>query len=417
MEHLVVYLNANRVGILQKYKSSLFKFKYDDSWLNNDNAIPLSKSLPLQTGFFSEKKSRPFFSGILPEEIQREKIEIFLKISKNNDYRILKEIGGECAGAVSLYPNNVDPVKQSKVLPKPLSKNELIKIIKEMQIQPLLVGKKGLRLSLAGAQDKIPVIFKNNRICLPFDDLPSTHILKPEPDHFKNLALNEVFCMRLAKNSGLIVPEVEYLNIGDKPCILVQRYDRIIENGLVTRIHQEDFCQALGIPPERKYQAEGGPTIKQCITLLREWSSVPAIDIINFINAVIFNVMIGNTDAHGKNFSFLYSEKNRSLAPNYDLVSTIAWPALTKKPAMTIGNSKSVNVFGLGEWKKMALAINLSWPMVREKIEDLSSTVIKEVKNVQITANGEYIKIPEMLIENIVSRAKKLLGAVASQNI
>lgn len=417
MEHLVVYLNANRVGKLQKYKSNKFKFRYDSDWLHNDNAIPLSRSLPLKAGFFSEKKSRPFFSGILPEEIQREKIEIFLKISKNNDYQILKQIGGECAGAVSLYPKNITTLTRSKVKPIPLSKIELIKIIRELSTKPLLVGKEGLRLSLAGVQDKIPVIFQDNKICLPLNNLPSTHILKPEPNHFTGLAINEVFCMKLAKISGLMVPEVKYMIIGDKPCILVQRYDRIKEKDVIIRIHQEDFCQALGIPPEQKYQSEGGPNIKQCITLLREWSSIPAIDIINFINAVIYNVLIGNTDAHGKNFSFLYSGKLRALSPNYDLVSTIAWSNLTKNLAMTIGNSKSVNVFGIGEWKKMALANNLSWPMVREKIEHLSSTVIKEVENVQITADGEFVEIPKMLKNKIVSRAKKMLDAVTRQNI
>ena len=417
MEYLVVYLNANRVGILEHYKGTQLKFRYDDDWIHNANAIPLSRSLPLQTGFFTVKKSRAFFSGILPEGIQREKIENILKISNNNDYQLLKKIGGECAGAVSIYPTNVTLTDSSQGMPNPLTKKELIKVINELPTRPLLVGKKGLRLSLAGAQTKIPVILQNNKICLPFNDLPSTHILKPEPSHFKGLAINEVFCMKLAKISGLNVPDVVYRVIGDKPTILIQRYDRIKKTDRITRIHQEDFCQALGIPPARKYQTDGGPTIEHCVTLLRDWSSVPALDIINFMNAVIFNVIIGNTDAHGKNFSFLYSGKNRSLAPNYDLVSTLAWPELTTEPAMTIGSSKSINVFGIGEWKKMALRNNLGWPMVRKRIETLSLTVIKESETVQINSNGDNDEITELLKDVIKSRAKKLLDALVHHNV
>tara|TARA_B100000315_G_scaffold115291_1_gene105818 strand:- start:1637 stop:2893 length:1257 start_codon:yes stop_codon:yes gene_type:complete len=417
MEHLAVYLNTNKVGILQPYKGSFFKFRYNDDWIRNANAVPLSRSLPLQADFFTVKKSRAFFSGILPEGIQRERIEKILKISNNNDYQLLKKIGGDCAGAVSIYPNNVIPSDSSQGMVNPLTKKELIKVINELPTKPLLAGKKGLRLSLAGAQTKIPVILQNNKICLPYNDLPSTHILKPEPSHFKGLAINEVFCMKLAKNSGLNVPGVEYRIIGDKPTILIQRYDRIKKTDRITRIHQEDFCQALGIPPERKYQAEGGPTINQCITLLRDWSSVPALDIINFMNAVIFNVIIGNTDAHGKNFSFLYAGKNRSLAPNYDLVSTLAWPELSTELAMTIGSSKSINVFGIGEWKKMTLRNTLGWPMVRKRIELLALTVVKESETVQINPNGDDDEITEILKDVINSRARKLLDALAHQNV
>ena len=268
---------------------------------------------------------------------------------------MLERIGGECAGAVSLLPEGIVPIDPKDTRHHELTKSELIQIIDELLRRPLMAGEEGLRLSLAGAQDKLPIILHNNKISLPLDGAPSTHILKPEPSNFPGLAANEVFCMTLARAVGLNTPNLEYRLIGTKPCILVQRYDRTTdENGTTIRIHQEDFCQALGFPPERKYQAEGGPTLGDCISLLQNWSTTPVLDIPQFINGQIFNVLIGNTDTHGKNFSFLYSGGKHRLAPYYDLVSTLVWLNLSRNHAMKIGGCKSVNAFTIGEWKKMA---------------------------------------------------------------
>jgi len=332
MNNLIVYLNAERVGILEQDDSGLMQFSYDQAWLEKPGAMPLSRSLPLQSEVFSGKKARSFFAGILPEERPREKIAEILGISDTNDFAMLERIGGECAGAVSLLPEGVAPTDPKNAGHRELTDPELQLLIAELPDRPLMVGKDGLRLSLAGAQDKMPVIVHNKSICLPLGGTPSTHILKPEPDRFPGLAANEMFCMTLARTVGLKTPNTEYRLIGKKSCILVQRYDRVTdENGSTTRLHQEDFCQALGFPPERKYQAEGGPALSDCISLLRDWSTVPVLDIPSFINCLIFNVLIGNADAHGKNYSFLYSGGERRLAPYYDLVSTLAWPGLASQ--------------------------------------------------------------------------------------
>jgi len=404
--------------VLQRTRSQSFRFAYYESWLQNNKAIPLSRSLPLQTGLFTGKKTRAFFSGILPEQKQREAIAGILGISADNEYRMLEELGGECAGAVMLYPDGVNPPQKPLPSLRELSENELIDILNELPSRPLMVGTTGLRFSLAGAQDKLPVIYANYKISLPLNDTPSTHILKPEPERFPGLALNEVFCMQLAKHVGLKVPDVEYLVIGDKPCILISRYDRVQDKHNHTiRIHQEDFCQALGIPPDRKYESEGGPGIRQCIALLRDWSSIPALDISQFIHALIFNVLIGNADAHGKNFSFLYPSNQRSLAPQYDLVSTIAWPRLSKHLAMTIGNNTSVNVFGIGAWKQMAVSCNLGWPMIRQKIRDISNLVLANAKNINIASHPGMDEKVNSLKKDLESRAKRMLQALSSQNV
>lgn len=417
MNHLIVYLNAERVGILEQDDSGLMQFSYNQAWMEKPGAMPLSRSLPLQSEVFSGKKARPFFAGILPEERPREKIAEILGISDTNDFAMLERIGGECAGAVSLLPEGVAPTNPKNARHRELTEPELRQLVAELPSRPLMVGRDGLRLSLAGAQDKLPVIVHNNRICLPLVGTPSTHILKPEPNRFPGLAANEIFCMTLAQAVGLNTSNTEYRLIGKKSCILVQRYDRVTdEDGSTIRLHQEDFCQALGFPPERKYQAEGGPMLSDCISLLRDWSTVPALDIPSFINGLIFNVLIGNADAHGKNYSLLYSGGERRLSPYYDLVFTLAWPGLSKNLAMKIGGCKSVNAFTIGDWKKMAKKAGLGWPMIRERMAESCHSVLNKLGEVKTQTREYSDSMVTLLHETIGGRVVRMLEALSKQD-
>ena len=223
MNTLIVYLNVERVGSLEQDDSGLLQFFYDQSWLAKPGAIPLSRSLPLRNEVFTGKQARPFFAGILPEEEPRKQIAKILGISDTNDFAMLERIGGECAGAVSLLPEGVVPKGPKSTKHRELTEPEIRQIMAELPRRPLMVGTDGLRLSLAGAQDKLPVIVHGAGICLPLGGALSTHILKPEPDRFPGLAVNEIFCMTLARAVGLNVPNIEYRLVGEKPCILVQR--------------------------------------------------------------------------------------------------------------------------------------------------------------------------------------------------
>lgn len=411
-----MYLNAKRVGSLKQEESGLLQFTYDRRWLDKPDSIPLSYSLPLQSEAFIGRKARPFFAGILPEEGPRKRIAEILGISAVNDYTMLERIGGECAGAVSLYPGDVSLTGLKKNAYRELTKTDLQKIVAELPSRPFMVGTDGVRLSLAGAQDKLPITIRNNGICLPLEDAPSTHILKLEPERFPGLAAIEIFCMTLAKAVGIDVPDTEYRSIGNKPCIIVERYDRATEkDGSTTRLHQEDFCQALGFPPEQKYQAEGGPIIDDCISLLRNWSTAPVLDIPKFINRLIFNVLIGNADAHGKNFSILYAGGERRLSPFYDLVSTLAWPELSRNLAMKIGVCESINAFSIGDWKKMAKRAGLGWPIIRERMEESCHTVLNSLGEIQTQIMECNESMAAQLHEIISNRAAKMLDSVAKQ--
>ncbi len=417
MINLIVYLNSERVGTLKQDDSGLLQFSYLQTWLERPNTTPVSRSLPLQSEAFSGKRTRPFFAGILPEETPREKVAAILGISSANDFAMLEKIGGECAGAVSLFPEGIAPADRNYTSRRELTEAELQQLIAELPNRPLMAGTEGVRLSLAGAQDKLPVVVHHNGISLPLGDTPSTHILKPEPDRFPGLAANEFFCMTLAQGVGLNAANTEFRVIAGKPCILVQRYDRKTDElGHTTRLHQEDFCQALGFPPERKYQAEGGPTLRDCISVLRDWSTMPARDIPHFIDGLIFNVLIGNADAHGKNHSVLYSHNSRRMSPHYDLVCTLAWTNLSKNLAMKIGGCDSVNAFTIGDWKKMAKTTGLGWPMVRDRMAESCHRVLKSIDEVQATTIEYNESMITSLHETIEGRAGKMLEALSKQD-
>jgi len=414
MKRLIVYLNREPVGILDQDDSGLLRFHYGPEWLKRPDAAPLSRSLPLQSEPFQGKYARPFFAGILPDEGPRQQIASILGISERNDFAMLERIGGECAGAVSLLPEGVPPPALGEKCMRELNDQELQDVIAELPRRPLMAGREGLRLSLAGSQSKLPVVILQSTVALPLGNTPSTHIIKPEPELFPGLVATEILCMTLAKAVGLSVPPVSVRLVGSKPCIVVQRYDRTISReGEVARVHQEDFCQALGFPPERKYQQEGGPLLRDCIDLLREWSTIAALDIRDFLDGLIFNVLIGNADAHGKNYSILYRKGERRLAPLYDLVCTLAWPELSKTPAMKIGQSDSIETITPAHWQKMAQETRVGWPMLRERIADLCGKILTGLQDTDVRNATNDVRAAGRVAGIIEERASSLLRSLS----
>jgi serine/threonine-protein kinase HipA len=391
---LDVYLHRELVGHLIQDDGGQTVFDYAPSWLENPHAVPLSHSLPLRSERFKRNACRGFFAGILPEESNRAIIARNLGISAQNDYAMLERIGGECAGAVTFVtkgeslPERNDHYRQ-------LSNVELAGVLRELPRRPLLAGEAGIRLSLAGAQDKIAVRVDGDTISLPLGEAPSTHILKPAVERFAGLVFNEAFCMRLAAESGLPTARTEVRQVEVVEYLLVERNDRSTTKDAsgaphLERIHQEDFCQALGIVSEMKYQKEGGPSLKQCFALLREVSSAPVIDLARLLDAVIFNYLIGNNDAHGKNFSLVYRPTTGAhfevrLAPLYDVVSTCHYPELTREMAMRIGDQYHCDRVRKADFEKMAMDAGLSKPMVNRRIPELAGAILDGISRVAYT--------------------------------
>ena len=339
-KNLDVYLHHDLAGHLIQDDGGQMVFDYAENWLENPRGKPLSHSIPLRKARFTRKECRGFFGGILPEQSKRELVAKNLGISAKNDFSMLERIGGECAGAVTFMPSG-EALPRRDYRYRDLSNTELADMLKTLPRHPLLAGDEDVRLSLAGAQDKVAVKVFGSQISIPLGGAPSTHILKPANEHFAGLVFNEVLLsLRLASAVGMPAAPAEARTIDGTEYALIERYDRrTVQTPAGTnleRLHQEDFCQALGIASENKYQVEGGPSLKQCFDLLREVSSAPVIDLQRLLDAVIFNYLIGNHDAHGKNFSLLYEEPGEArLAPLYDLVCTVYYPELSRKMAMS----------------------------------------------------------------------------------
>lgn len=392
---LDVYLHNTLIGQLIQDDHGQTLFEYNSDWLKNPNAIPLSISLPLQEGTFGEKYCKPFFAGVLPETAKRKLIARNLGISANNDFSMLEQIGGECAGAITFLSKGAK-LSENTSNYRSLSSAELEKILIELPKRPLMAGESGVRLSLAGAQDKIAVYKKDDQLFLPLDNAPSSHILKPDIEEYKGIVFNEAFCMKLAAQMGLPVAPVATEKAGNIDYLLIERYDRVAraadDKSVLDRIHQEDFCQALGIVSERKYQAEGGPSIKDCFNLLRKVSSVPVVDLGHLLDAVIFNFLIGNHDAHGKNFSLLYRTPDKSgssgkirLAPLYDLICTAVYSNLSKKMAMKIGKAYELSDVDPRQFEKLADDIGFTKPLVKRKVIDHAKKLLQLIDKVEMT--------------------------------
>lgn len=414
MNPLIVHLHGRRVGVLDD-DGQRRVFRYDDAWLADAGALPLSRQLPLQSEPFEGRRVDVFFGGLLPEADSRDQIARNLGISANNDFAMLERIGGECAGAISLVPGKMEGRAPCDGGVRWLGEGEVIEIMDRLPHQPLLAGQQGLRLSLAGAQVKLPVVIDSasggaTRLALPLGDTPSTHIIKPEPPRFPGLAENEAWCMALARRIGLDTAEAWAERIGNVPCLVSERYDRVrgASGGSVRRLHQEDFCQALGYPSSRKYQQEGGPSLRECFEMIREWSTTPVLDIRHMLDAVIFAAVTGNADAHGKNHSILYAQDTRRMAPLYDQVCTLAWPELSTTLSMKIGSAATLAEVSPEHFKQLCGVAKLGWPMVRERIKTMCRQILEAIGEAQALPGLRDATVREI----VTKRAERMLGLI-----
>ncbi len=360
---LVVHFQGEPAGTLRQEISGRLTFAYDDEWLKRPDARPLSLSLPLRADPFEDRVARPFFAGLLPDEIVRERLARYLGVSNRNDFALLAEVGGECAGAISFYPPGSQPPAPGVGDLEPLDKATLAAILRDLPQRPLHAGGE-LRLSLAGAQDKMALVRRGDTFFLPRGDFPTTHILKPAIEQFADIVANEGFCMKLAARLGIQVPAVDIDEACGAPFLAIERFDRApTADGGVRRMHQEDFCQALGIPPERRYQSEGGPSLARSFALLNACVR-PALDRLELFRRVLFNYLIGNADAHGKNFALLHTAAGPRLAPAYDLLCTTVYRDHTDRMAMKIGRKSRFAEVLPRHWEHFARDAGIAAPRV-----------------------------------------------------
>ena len=399
---LAVWLFADHVGTLALLDGRL-NFRYAPDWLSQVDAVALSASLPLQSTPFDDQRTRPFFAGLLPEGQMRRLIAQQFQVSGQNDFALLDRIGGECAGAVTfLVPGQTLPVPAGDDGVEWLSDDDLVALLAELPRRPMLAGRDGLRLSLAGAQEKLPVVFDGKRIGLPLNGTPSSHILKPEIHGIDDSVINEGFCLALAEAMQLKPARSKIHAVQNRRFLLVERYDRIADTqGSRRRLHQEDFCQALGVVPEMKYQNEGGPDLAQCFDLVRRMTRPSAPQILRLLDYVVFNALIGNHDAHAKNFSLLYGGKTPVLAPLYDTLSTAVYPTLTQKMAMKIGSKYRFSELQARHWMQFSEGVGLAKAPARRRILELARALPIAARGLQSAPGRGFVG--DLLVERIIA--------------
>ncbi|MFV0321731.1 MAG: type II toxin-antitoxin system HipA family toxin [Alphaproteobacteria bacterium] len=395
MSHILdVYLQKDTlVGTLEQIENGALIFTYDANYLNTA-LYGISISLPLQEEPYTGSVVKAYFSGLLPDDNIRKRLAQNLGISDTNTFALLEAVGGDCAGALALYPHGDKPSEVSQDV-ELLDDKRLLEVLDLIKRRPMMAGDNGYRLSLAGAQNKLAVGFRNGHVELIKGGAPTTHILKPIIEHsaIKDSAHNELFCMRLAKKIAIDVPNTELHFVGDIPYYLIERYDRHIDkNGMVTRIHQEDFCQAMGFMPEMKYENEGGPNIDQCQQLINQYTIHPARAQLKFLDMIIFNYLIGNNDAHGKNFSLLYKSNKPELAPAYDLLSTAVYPSLSSKMAMKIGGKYKPSEVCLRYFYKLTKDTQTAKSAMDKQIKAMGDKIVDKAITLRTTLKSDGIQ-------------------------
>ena len=315
------------------------RLAYADAWGSSADNFSVSLAMPIRPEPYEGNRVLPWLINLLPEGEPLRAMTRALGAAPEDVLGLIARTGNDLAGALSIAPQQLRGEQGYRPIPDAAA---LERIIEELPARPFLVGEDGVSMSLAGAQEKLPVAIINGQIAVPINGAPSTHILKPDNPRLPGSVQNEALCMVLARRIGLNVAPVTTGVAGERTYLLVERYDRTGTGNNVRRLHQEDFCQALSRPPAAKYEFNGtgtrGPSIADMFALVRQ--HMTARDINRLLDAVIFNAAIGNVDSHAKNYSILLGPGAPQLAPLYDLMSGLAWTNITQNHAQAIGGQR-----------------------------------------------------------------------------
>ena len=380
MAEIAVYYENRRVGTIAVHADGP-SFTYAPIWLSTRGAFPLSLLMPLSPRRVPPKLFLPWAANLLPESTQLRAIGLQLGAAPEDVIGILAELGRDTAGALSIGKPGTTSTADWRPVP---NDKALEKILEELPSKPFLVGEDGVSMSLAGVQTKLGVaIDAKDRICVPINGAPSTWILKPDAERLFGGVQNEALCLVLAKRLGLNAPEVTTGKAGKRTYLMVKRYDRVEQQGRWRRLHQEDFCQALGKPPSAKYESNQtgipGPTLAEIFAVTRNAMQAP--DVVNLLDYVVFNVLACNTDAHAKNYSMMISGKGFKLAPIYDVMCGLAWEHVTRNMAQKIAGKTRGEHLKRRHWQRFAADVGLNAPRLIARVEALAKGALAEAKN------------------------------------
>lgn len=424
MSRLIVLMNGVQAGALD-YERGRLTLTYDDAWRDRRGAAPVSLSMPLAAQSHSGNAVGAFLWGLLPDnELIIQDWSRRFHVSARQPFGLIGAVGEDCAGAVQfVIPDRLEAVMSGE--------RDSVQWLTDAEVAERLAGLKQNKgawrragdegqFSLAGAQPKIALIRQGGQWGIPAGRIPTTHILKPPSADIEAQAENEHFCLSVLRQFDLPVAASRVQVFESEVAIVVERYDRFEGSNGVGRIHQEDFCQALGVHPDKKYQNQGGPGLKEIIGLLREVSTNASDDIATLVSASIFNWIIGGSDAHAKNFSLLLGGGGDArLAPIYDVASILPYQPQVQfedvRLAMKVGGEYRLRDIRSKHWRRFAEENRLDFDQVRERITDMAARLpdLASAVRDQIAADGAPHPLNDKLVSVFAERARSVLEDLA----
>jgi serine/threonine-protein kinase HipA len=387
-----------------------WRLEYEPSWQARRAAFPVSLTMPLRSGTVGANTLLPWLANLLPETHLAE-IGQRLKVSPQDIVGLLEHIGRDTAGALSIG----EPRKTGINLQPVPDEAALERILNELPAKPFLVGERGVSMSLAGVQEKLPVFVDDDgRISIPVDGTPSTHIIKPDTRRLAGSVENEAFCLALARACGLEAAEATISQAGKRRYLLVKRYDRFTDpQDQIRRLHQEDLCQLTGHFPSRKYERSStgqGVTLKMMFDAISEMVS-PG-DRLKLLDAVIFNVLICNSDSHAKNYSVLIGAGGSAkMAPLYDLMCAAVYRQVDQSLPQNIGGRFIAPDLRNGDWKALADNIGLSPAATLRRVAELTERVADKCSETAASISqlsGDPTRVLEQGDHHIQKRCKRI---------
>lgn len=413
---LDVYVGSRQVGTYSRAPSGATSFRYDGSWLASKGAFPISLTMPLSDRVWSGMSVSSYFDGLLPDaQAVRDKIASREQAGTADTFDLLAAIGRDCVGALRFIPEGLDPGDPTKMTYRAIGDAEIAARLAALGSTPLGVAPdEEFRISIAGVQEKTAFLNIGQRWCLPLGATATSHIFKPAMAKgpygadFSDMPWNEWLCLHVCRALGLNAANAQVLTFGGKPVLVVERFDRVWQEGVLYRLPQEDLCQALGVPPARKYQSDGGPGIVEVLNLLNGAES-PYKDRLAFITAQIVFWLLAAIDGHAKNFSIFLTPGGYKLTPLYDVVSAAPYPqfsAQKTKLAMSMGDKGYYRIkqIQVRHFYQTAQAAGLRKQDLDDILEDLSSRldrVIAETSRLAARAN-----MPKATMDPILAGVK-----------
>lgn len=396
-----------------------YSLRYEEAWRAADGAFPLSLSLPLTRAEHDDAAVHAYLWNLLPDNdaVLRAWSRQY-HVSPNNPLALLAYVGEECPGALQIVPEERIEALTEPSTPESvewLSEAEIADRLRHLRREPGAWREPGDagQFSLAGAQPKTALLFDGRRWGVPAGRTPTTHILKPPvQEKYQGFAANEHVCLRLAAATGLPAVHSRVMHFHDQVAIVVERFDRIPRGGRFVRLHQEDLCQALGVPPQEKYEADGGPGAVDVIRVLQERAVEPDVDIATFVGALALNWVIGGTDAHAKNYSHLIQPGGViRLAPLYDIISLLPYregKGPRVKLAMRIGGEYRIRFIQQRHWERLALASGAEPEQLVAIVDDVAAQVPDLLRDVcrQVEEEGAGHPILTRMQEEITAHAR-----------